>query len=321
MPQTKLTDYQFTSLMDNYYDPGPRSRRFPLGVAGVLEQVGYIELDEDKSSYHLTQAGREYIDDFRKKVESRDLTGTTAEQRVWLVISKLNSNNDDDRNLLLSFVDTDRSRYVREAALYELRRSGTPISGPEWNRFAHNKDKRIRRAAAAFADPMEYAEESDEDVIGMVIRVRRDGIPRKLVSRWYERNVTAATAIMDSSDIDRMIDDRNFDMLRAMAGNNPKLFTTKQGEQVKALFDETGDARLRDVLDRLLRNGCGIPADVLFAHVDDPMVSARLEEYRKAYIHFREAERMFADPDCWLAREQRRIADTGDVAAPSVRNS
>lgn len=304
---------QFEEIV-GYYDQPDTPRNLILASYGTLNgliEEGYVQAvktDDWRTKYALTGKGRSVLDDYRKRVEDRDLKHMKVWERRHMIDNLLDREDPEDRKLLLHLIDTDRSDAIRMRALdtLNLKDDKNALTRDEWNRLATNRSADIRRQAAKHADIELFRDETDWHVVSSIIARRAgEGIPRDIIFGWYRRGITYSIDAMTENDIDMVLDDANPEAVGRLTHCMGRKFTPEQVRRVEQLR-ETDERAYGVAFNSLLRRGENLDDDFLNAHKDDMWI--RLKEYRDTYRKLKDMERMFADKNGSFIREQQRLA-------------
>lgn len=311
---TKLTSAQFYAIME-YYDAPDQPQPlhwFNYTLTERLERLGYITR-QSGGNYLLADASKEYLARFKQQVEARHIKGMSVTQREWVVRHRLEPRDENDRKLMVDMAQNDRSERVVDAIIgSELFRDA--LTQNEWNRLAHSQNVKLRMAAATHADIEEFADETDIAVVARAEgHCESEGrtVPRELLEKWYRNGNTGAISAMNEHDLDVALDDGNTAFIRSFVQSHMDMFTTERILRVHDLAKAaTGkDAEeLNNAMKDLLWKSDHLPEFLIKEYADEWHVEWRLIEYRKAYRKLKKAENVFADLDCEMAREQRRLA-------------
>lgn len=306
---------QFEEIV-GYYDKPDTPRNLILASYGTLnglKEEGYVQAvktDDWQTKYALTGKGRSVLDDYRKRVENRDLKHMKVWERRHMIDNLLNREDPEDRKLLLHLIDTDRSDAIRMRALdtLNLKDDKNALTHDEWNHLAFNRSADIRMQAAKHADIEMFRDETDRQVVYSIIAQRAgEGIPHDIILGWYRRGITYSIDAMTENDIDMVLDDANPEMVGRLTHHMGGKFTPEQVRRVEQL-NENDERAYRVAFNILLHTGENLDDDFLNAHKDDVAMWVRLGEYRDTYRKLKDMERMFADKNGSFIQEQRRLA-------------
>lgn len=263
-------------------------------TANSLVRAGYLE-HHSYYDYTLSDAGKEYVTQFKKKVADKDYESMTDREIEAFFRSSYNIDADIRKGVLFS----NKSESVRVHALDRLDRDA--LTDDEWARLAHDPSATIRIKAVKRAPVMEYQYENAAVVVDALIDTGRK-IPRPVVEAWLESNPSvriAAVAVTDEKDIDRLLDDPDDEVFR------------------RTVF-RFGDRLTRERIDRIMRRdngreylaryGCNLPDDIIRELMDEPPMKERLKGFRDIV----RKENIFADKHGALIEEQCRIARESD---------
>ena len=309
------TSAQFEEIV-GYYDQPDTPRHLTYAsykTLNELKEEGYVQAvktDDWRTKYALTGKGRSVLDDYRKRVENRDLKHMKVWERSHMIDNLLNRKDPEDRKLLLHLIDTDRSDAIRMQALelLNLKDDKNALTHDEWNHLATNRSADIRRQAAKHADIERFRDETDWQVVSSIIARRAgEGIPRDIILGWYRRGITCSIDAMTENDIDMVLDDANPEMVGRLTHYMGRKFTPEQVRRVEQLH-ESDERAYRVAFNSLLHTGENLDDDFLNAHKDDSAMWVRLKEYRDTYRKLKDMERMFADKNGSFIQEQQRLA-------------
>lgn len=308
-----ISDAKFAALAKYYDDPDGEQQFFWFDSDAIHELLDTGYLIEDSSySVRLTDKGRRYIQRFRQRVESRNIQKMNSAQQQWLIRNRLNPLDANDRELMMDLLENARTKQTRETVIDNEAFRFT-LSHDDWNRLAHNEDPHIRVFAADHADIEEFADETDQPtLLRAVTRYREEGraIPHELVEGWYRNGNVSAAVAMDGHDLDVALVDGNVPFILQLVRLRKELFDTRRTVRVYE-FAKTADDAVKSAVNCLLGEVNHLPEPLVRECADEKNMHHRLREYRDAYRRLKEMEALFEDPDCVLAREQRRLASAG----------
>lgn len=313
----ELTPAQFNGLINFYTDPNGINGYYftTYQTSDNLEKNGWIEsAGIHERGYKLTDKGHAYIDDFKTRVENRDLTGMDANQRAWVIARILDPHDPADKNMLNDLAETDRSEKNRTDALQRLI-DADALTQDEWNRMAHSDDKNHRIEAINHVDINEYRDETNPDVTRKIINKSKENLPHDIIMAWYRNGNIAAVKAMDEKDIDMVLEDGNPMFVEEVVYAKAGKLTAGQVRRIIELVeseDENGFTNPEHIVRDLLDRAPYLPETFIAKHADDWLIVYRLREYREAYRLLKQRETMFADPDGEFVREQQRLALTED---------
>lgn len=298
----ELTETQTTWLIEHRNDGDQIN--YIYGEGTTISQLKALHIIENREArgYRFTPKGQWLADQINKHILDRDFNRMSLAERKNYAAHHIGRSTTDDLHTLLN----DRSPQIRYAAAKELDSRGL-LDQTHADKLAHDRNNQIRQLAVRTADPIEYADETDNGVLYALAHSERDLTPlfRALVTSAQRERRLRAVDFATRDDIPQLLSDKDASVRRSTIINHGQNLTSEQIDQL--LEDPDPNVRLSVVY------SCNRFTDKQIERIgEDPELhdnlELRLDLYRREYRRFHQHESLFADPEGTAAKAQRRMA-------------
>lgn len=268
--------------------------------------LAYVNTDEP---YHpvitLTDKGMELRDSLTALEDSPELRRANLNLRLHR-LGMCCDKNSLPVDFLITLATSDRSKRVRIKAATKLMKKGDVLMAGKLVELAGSPDRDVRLAAAPYAPPSLYADETDVDVIRAVIKAGRadETCYRKWTSSEepFEIRLEAGELVHDEKEVERMLADMDEKEQVTFLGRYDRFNTGERSARLCMSVDPT-----------LEWSATRIPDEYLEQAAKDKLgnwgFKTRMESYYDAYRKVLEMEVLFSGSDSRMLRKIRACAE------------